>query len=124
MDTQERSNAPQLKRFDFCKCEMFKSVWRPEYEMSRSSSDRVCLLISRVAQSSFKTAIAFAECEFELFVQVFDATSVDDSVIPITATIHTVHRVEVVRVPREVVRVPREVDLDLLRSQGERRKSG
>ena len=82
--------------------------------MSRSSIDGVGMLMRRVTQSSFATAIAFAESEFELFLQVHAVVTANDSVIPITATIPTVHRVAVARVPRRVV-------LGLLKSQ---RKSG
>lgn len=39
--------------------------------MSRSSIDGVGMLMRRVTQSSFATAIAFAESEFELFLQLF-----------------------------------------------------
>lgn len=60
--------------------------------------------MNRVTQSSFETAIAFAKSKFELFIQVFAISIVHDAVIPITATIHTVHRVAVVRVLQTAVR--------------------
>ena len=72
------------------------------------------MLMRRVTQSSFATAIAFAESKFELFLQVRAVVTANDSVIPITATIPTVHRVAIARVPRRVI-------LGLLKSQ---RKSG
>ena len=43
--------------------------------MSRSSIDGVGMLMRRVTQSSFATAIAFAESEFELFLQFIESQS-------------------------------------------------
>lgn len=78
--------------------------------------------MERITQSSFETAIAFAESEFELFLQVYVATFISDAAIPITATIHTVHRVGVGLGLRKVVPALRKVILGLQKSR--KRKSG
>ena len=53
----------------------FRIVFEDRIRMSRSSIDGVGMLMRRVTQSSFATAIAFAESEFELFLQFIESQS-------------------------------------------------